>query len=221
MPTQAKENYLKALYYLHRQNSEIAISELGNSLGLSKPTVNDMVKKMHEKGWVKYEKYKPIKFTQKGILEASVVIRKHRLSEMFLTQIMGFGWEEVHDIAEEMEHIKSEYFFDRMDELLGFPSLDPHGSPIPNKNGEILKINYPSLSEFREGAVVTVKAIRDSSKEFIQFLNKKEIGLGTEMHIKQIEAFDKSLEVSYGHSNYSSTQSLSLDVAKRLLVVEV
>ncbi|MDZ7935367.1 MAG: metal-dependent transcriptional regulator [Emticicia sp.] len=218
MPTQAKENYLKALYHLHTQNAEISLTELGSNLGVSKPTVNDMIKKLHKEGWVKYERYKPIKLTQKGIFKAALVIRKHRLSEMFLTQIMGFGWEEVHNIAEDLEHINSEMFFDRMDELLGFPNIDPHGSPIPNKNGEVVKVNYKSLADFKEGSTVVLKALRDSSTEFIQYLNKKEIRLGTEIVINQIEPFDKSLIVSY---EKFSLQTLSLSVSKRLLVSEV
>lgn len=218
MPTQAKENYLKALYFLHTQNTEISLTELGENLGVSKPTVNGMIKKLHKEGWVKYERYKPIKLTQKGIFKAALVIRKHRLSEMFLTQIMGFGWEEVHEIAEDLEHIHSEVFFDRMDELLGFPNIDPHGSPIPNKNGEVVKINYKSLADFNEDSTVILKALRDSSTEFLQYLNKKEICLGTKITINQVESFDKSLIVSYKNC---SLQTLSILVSKRLLVSEV
>ena len=102
-------------------------------MGVSKPTANNMIKKLTAIGWVVYEKYKPILLTEKGKKEASLIVRKHRLSEIFLSKIMGFGWEEVHDIAEDMEHLKSEKLFDRMNELLGFPKVDPHGSPIPNK----------------------------------------------------------------------------------------
>ena len=177
-----------------------------------------MIKKLHKEGWVKYERYKPIKLTQKGIFKAALVIRKHRLSEMFLTQIMGFGWEEVHEIEEDLEHIHSEVFFDRMDELLGFPNIDPHGSSIPNKNGEVVKVNYKSLADFNEGSTVILKALRDSSTEFIQYLNKKEICLGTKITINQVESFDKSLIVSYKNC---SLQTLSISVSKRLLVSEV
>lgn len=198
MPTQAKENYLKALYHLHFKSEEINLSELGQHLEVSKPTVNDMVKKMHQRGWVEYEKYKPIKLTGEGKRAAALVIRKHRLAEMFLSQIMGFGWEEVHDIAEELEHLKSEGLFDRMDELLGFPTVDPHGSPIPNKNGEIVTHNYKALAEYGAGQKVVLKALRDSSTEFLLFLNKKEMQLGTTITIHQIEPFDKSATVSYG-----------------------
>ncbi|MDN5202803.1 metal-dependent transcriptional regulator [Fulvivirgaceae bacterium BMA10] len=197
MPTQTNENYLKALYYLHQKNSAISITDLGKEMEVSKPTVNDMVKKMQAKGWVKYEKYKPLQLTKQGLREATFIIRKHRLSEMFLSQVMGFGWEEVHDMAEEMEHLKSEMFFDRMDEILGFPTKDPHGSPIPDKNGNFVKPDYRLLSQVEIGKKVVLRALRESSTEFINFLNNKEIKLGTTMTIKQIEPFDKSMTVCY------------------------
>lgn len=218
MLTQAKENYLKALYHLHLKNEEISLTELGQHLEVSKPTVNDMVKKLHQKGWVKYEKYKPIKLTLEGRKNAALVIRKHRLAEMFLSQIMGFGWEEVHDIAEELEHLRSEKLFDRMDELLGFPTVDPHGSPIPDKNGDIVKHNYKPLAEYGEGAEVVLKALRDSSTDFLLFLNRRELQLGTTIHIKHIEPFDKSMTVSYGDF---SEMIISNSISNRLLVQEV
>src|SRR5690554_3477553 len=151
MLSKAKEDYLKALYHLHLKNEEISLTDLGKSLELSKPTVNDMVKKLHEEGWVNYRKYKPIKLTEKGRINAAIVVRKHRLAEMFLAKMMGFGWEEVHEIAEELEHIKKEAFFDRMDELLNFPNTDPHGSPIPNKDGSVDEKIYKTLAECKTG----------------------------------------------------------------------
>lgn len=215
MSTKARENYLKALYHLHLKDENISLTELGRNLDLSKPTVNDMIKKLHEEGWVIYEKYKPIKLTEEGRSKAALVVRKHRLSEMFLTQIMGFGWEEVHDIAEELEHIKATNFFDRMDELLGFPSADPHGSPIPSKEGEVVRNNYKSLAECAVGSSVKLKALRDSSIEFLLFLNKNEIKLGSEMKIIQIESFDKSMTISYGKF---LSKTFGEAVCKRLLV---
>ena len=215
MPTQAKENYLKALYFLHLKNTEIPLSELGQALEVSKPTVNDMVKKMHLQGWVVYEKYKPIKLTITGKQKAAMVIRKHRLSEMFLSQVMGFGWEEVHDIAEEIEHLKSQKLFDRMDELLGFPTVDPHGSPIPDKNGNIAKHNHRTLTDFEEGDKVVLKALRNSSTDFLLFLNQKQLRLGTEILLLKIEPFDRSMTISY--ANFSDLV-ISRTISSRLLV---
>jgi DtxR family Mn-dependent transcriptional regulator len=198
MPTQTKENYLKALYHLHQKSADISITDLGKQMDVSKPTVNAMVKKLQEQGWVSYVKYKPIQLTEQGLKEAAFIIRKHRLSEMFLKQVMGFGWEEVHDMAEEMEHLKSNLFFNRMDEILGFPTRDPHGSPIPDKNGNFTKPEYQLLSQVKPGTTVVVKALRDSSTDFLIYLNKKQIRLGLEMEVMQLESFDKSMTVSYG-----------------------
>lgn len=215
MPTQVKENYLKALYYLHLKDPGISLSELGQNLEVSKPAANEMIKKMEREGWVTYEKYKPITLTVKGEKEAALVIRKHRLSEMFLSEIMGFGWEEVHQIAEEIEHLTSNVFFDRMDELLGFPTKDPHGSPIPDKEGNFSKTNYKMLSQIGVGETVRLKGLRNSAKEFLMFLNKKKIGLGVEISVTHIEEFDRSITISYpDHPNVV----LSRAVAAKLLV---
>ena len=215
MPTQTKENYLKALYYLHQKSKAISITDLGKEMDVSKPTANDMVKKLQTKGWVKYERYKPLAFTEKGIKEASQIIRKHRLSEMFLTQIMGIGWEKVHEIAEELEHLKSELFFDRMDELLGFPSVDPHGSIIPDKEGNFTKRNLTPLAKVEAGKTFTIKALGDSSVDFLLYLNKKQIHLGLEIKVQEIEPFDNSVTVIYAPVG---TRVLSQSVCNRLLV---
>lgn len=199
MPTSIKENYLKALHFLSQQSDLISLTELGKAMEVSKPTVNDMVKKLVAKGWVNHEPYQPIQLTHEGRKAAALVIRKHRLSELFLYQVMGFGWEEVHDIAEEMEHIKSDLFFQRMDELLGFPVFDPHGSPIPDKAGNMVTPSYPLLSQISCPCKVVIKALRNSGNEFLVYLNEKNLFLGTEIEITAIESFDGSISVSYGH----------------------
>ena len=210
MSTVTKENYLKALHYLHQKNIHISLTELGKKMGVSKPTVNDMVKKLQANGWVNYERYKPIKLTDEGKKTAAFIVRKHRLSEMFLVKIMGFGWEQVHDIAEELEHTKSDILFDRMDELLGFPIVDPHGSPIPDKEGNFFKQNYKLLSQVTEKSKVIVKGLRDSSTDLLLLLNKKELVLGTEVYIQYVESFDKTVTISYaGHTDVSLSDSVS------------
>ncbi|MBD81284.1 MAG: iron (metal) dependent repressor, dtxr family protein [Crocinitomicaceae bacterium] len=215
MASQTKENYIKAIYFLHQKSEAISLSDLGQELGVSKPTANDMIKKLKADGIVISEKYKPIKITEKGKRVAASIIRKHRLSEMFLSQIMEFGWEEVHEIAEELEHLKIEKFFDRMDEILGFPTTDPHGSPIPDKNGNFNKPNYLPFSQVSEGSTVVVKALRESSMDFLIFLNKKAIQLGTEMKVEQVESFDGSYTVSFGDF---TNVVLGKTVCDRLLV---
>lgn len=217
MVSYTKENYIKALYFLHLQNEEISLSDLGKELQVSKPTANDMVKKLKAEGIVISEKYKPIRITEKGKKQASTIIRKHRLSEMFLSQIMKFGWEEVHEIAEELEHIKTEKFFDRMDKLLGYPKTDPHGSPIPDKEGNFNRPNYKRLSEIPIGTTVKVKALRKSSTDFLLFLNRKAIQLDTIIKIDDIESFDQSYTVSY--DNFSKVV-LGKSVCNRILVEE-
>ncbi|MEM1322969.1 MAG: metal-dependent transcriptional regulator [Bacteroidota bacterium] len=215
MPTQTKENYLKAIYFLDQKDHKISITDLSKEMGVSTPTVNNMVKKLQSEGWVAYRKYKPLQLTAKGRKVAALIVRKHRLAEMFLSKIMGFGWEEVHDIAEDMEHIASEKLFDRMDELLGYPTIDPHGSPIPDKEGKVASRSYLKLSDTKEGQRVRLCALADSSTELLLFLNNKQIKLGTEIDVLKVEPFDKSLLVNY---EQHPSVMLSHEVCRRLLV---
>ena len=127
-----EENYLKALYNLSDEEGEVSTLALSQSLEIKMPTVNSMMKKFYTKGLVYYQSYKPIRLTEKGKKEAALILRKHRLTEMYLVEKMGFSWEDVHEIAEQVEHIHSEKFFNKMDELLDYPKFDPHGSPIPD-----------------------------------------------------------------------------------------
>ncbi len=217
MPSQTEENYLKALLTLTHENGEVSLSELSNSLGVSTPTANSMVKKLRDKGFVRYEKYKPLTITPKGKKEAAIILRRHRLTEMYLVSKMGFGWEEVHEIAEQVEHIKSQKFFDRMDELLGYPSLDPHGSPIPDKEGNMILREYQKLSEVTVGKLVRLCALQNSSNEFLTFLNDKQIELGTQMEVLHRESFDNSATVRYNQTQIM----LSYEVCERLLVEEI
>lgn len=217
MATIVIENYLKALYSLSQKNEAVSLTDLSKELSVSAPTVNNMVKKLQEKGWLNYKKYKPIKLTKSGRLVAASVIRKHRLTEMFLVKIMGFGWEEVHDIAEQIEHIKSDIYFERMDELLGFPTTDPHGSPIPNKQGEIIKHNYKPLSEIEQNTQVTITALKHSSFELLNYLNKKNIKLGDSIRVNYIEPFDLSFNIILPDTREIT---MTKQVCKSLLVVE-
>ncbi|MFT4833421.1 MAG: DtxR family Mn-dependent transcriptional regulator [Marinoscillum sp.] len=210
-----EENYLKALFALSHQDDQVNITDLSHYLQVSKPSINSMIKNLQAKGLVNYEKYKPIVLSDKGRKIAAVVIRKHRLTEMYLVDQMGFGWEEVHAIAEQIEHINSTIFFDRMDELMGFPKVDPHGSPIPDKDGRIAHLTLRRLSECAPGSKVKLLALENSSDEFLNFLNSREISLGVDFKILSKELFDGSVEVNYlGHP----TVTLSGKVSERLLV---
>jgi len=197
MSSQAKENYLKSLYALANQKGEVSISKLSNLLKVSLPTVNSMMKNLKKQGLVNYDKYKPISLTEQGKKEAALVLRKHRLTEMYLVNEMGFGWEEVHEIAEQLEHTQSPLLFDRMDEILGFPKVDPHGSPIPDKTGKIINVSQIKLSDCKPGDKVKFIALAQTSTDFLKFLNSRELNLGTELEIKSIEKFDGSMTVDY------------------------
>ena len=151
----------------------------------------------------------------KGKKEAGLIIRKHRLTEMFLVDKMKMGWEDVHDIAEQIEHIQSPVFFEKMDELLGYPKIDPHGSPIPDRDGKIVLKSYDKLSDCKVGETVKLLAVINTSSEFLKFLNSREMRLGLKIKIKSIEAFDKSMVVSYGKRQ---NEALSHIVCERLLV---
>jgi DtxR family Mn-dependent transcriptional regulator len=217
MATITIENYLKALYTLNQVSSEISLTDLSKEMNVSAPTVNNMIKKLQDKGWVAYQKYKPIKLTKDGAQQAATIIRKHRLTEMFLVKIMGFGWEEVHDIAEQIEHIKSDDFFDRMDELLGFPKTDPHGSPIPDKNGKILEQHYKTLAQIEPNIKVTIVALKNSSFELLDYLNNKKIKLGDTIQILSIEPFDKSCSILLEET---VRMTMTQQVCSSLLVVQ-
>ena len=218
MASQAEENYLKSLLELSNSSKGVNVSELSNLLRVSLPTVNSMVKNLKKQGLVNYEKYKPISLSGKGKKVAALVLRKHRLTEMFLVNKMNFGWDEVHDIAEQVEHIDSPVFFERMDELMGFPKFDPHGSPIPDKNGKITLEYKLRLSDCKTGDRVKLVTLSNDSSDFLRFLDNNELKLGTEIHILSVEPFDKSMLVSY--INHSS-KMLSQVVCERLLVQKI
>jgi DtxR family transcriptional regulator, Mn-dependent transcriptional regulator len=215
MHTPVEENYLKALFNLADEKGEVSVNELSQQLGIKMPTVNSMMKKMAEKKLVYYESYKPLRLTEKGKKEAGLIIRKHRLTEMFLVQKMGFGWEEVHAIAEQLEHVQSPAFFDKIDAQLGFPKVDPHGSPIPDRNGKIEWLKYEKLSHCKTGEIVRLAAVTHSADDFLKFLNSRGLHLGLTLKIKSIESFDGSMVIGIAKK---ASQTLSLTVTERLLV---
>ena len=215
MISNTEENYLKALYNLSNEKGEVNVIEISKGLKIKMPTVTSMMKKLAEKKLVHYESYKPLRLTEKGKKEAGLIIRKHRLTEMFLVEKMGFGWEGVHDIAEQIEHIQSPEFFEKMDELLSFPKIDPHGEPIPDKNGRMVLKPYNKLSECKAGDTIKLCAVINTSVEFLRFLNSREIYLGLKVKIISIEPFDRTMIVSYGKRN---SETLSHTICERLLV---
>lgn len=199
---------------MSNEAGEVNVKDLSNVLGLKMPTVTSMMKKLAEKGLVHYESYKPLKLTRKGLKEAGLIVRKHRLTEMFLVEKMGFNWEEVHEIAEQVEHVHSPLFFERMDKLLEYPKIDPHGSPIPDNEGKIETLKYDRLNECRSGDTFTLLAVSNSSENFLTFLNNHELKLGSDITVNAVEPFDGTMIVSYANQ---PRVSLSQLVCKNLL----
>jgi DtxR family transcriptional regulator, Mn-dependent transcriptional regulator len=218
MLTYTEENYLKALFLLGNENSGVSVNDLSKRLGIKMPTVNSMIKKLADKNIVIYETYKPIRLTDKGKKEAALIIRKHRLTEMFMVGKMGFGWEEVHEIAEQIEHIQSSAFFEKMDELLGYPTIDPHGSPIPDKDGKIEWKDYIKMTDCKAGDTVKLVAVTHTTDEFLRFLNARGLKLEIILTIISIEIFDGSIVVSYGKR---LNETLTHTVCERLLIEKV
>lgn len=190
-----EENYLKAIFHLRKDDNTVTVNELSKFLNVKMPSVNNMMKKFAQKDWVIYETYKPLVITALGKKEAALIVRKHRLTEMFLVEKMNFGWENVHEIAEQLEHVHSEMFFDKMDELLQFPKFDPHGEPIPNKDGAIISLDLQKLSETKRGETVTFSAVTVSDDDFLNFLNSKELELGNILTVLDIEKYDESMTI--------------------------
>lgn len=215
MISQTEENYLKVLFALTSLKGEASVNEVSKQLNIKMPTVNSMMKRLAEKELVIYKSYQPLKLTAKGKKQAALIIRKHRLTEMYLAEKMGFGWEEVHDIAEQIEHIQSPAFFAKMDELLGYPKIDPHGSPIPDTNGNLALEQYTKLSDCKEGELVTFMAVQASSDELLKFLNTRKLSLGLDLKIQRVEPFDSSMIVSYADRK---SEALSNQVCEKLLV---
>ena len=184
---------MKAIYKLQEQNGEtVGNSDLAKSLDVQSASVTDMLKKMAKKKLINYEKSKGFKLTEKGRHIAINIIRKHRLWEVFLLEKLGFGWDEVHEMAEQLEHIQSERLIDRLDQYLGHPKSDPHGDPIPNANGVFTKSKSILLSEAKEGIQVRLVGVTDHSSSFLTYLDKLGISLGDSLTIKAIEDFDNT-----------------------------
>ncbi|PQA91767.1 iron (metal) dependent repressor, DtxR family [Chryseobacterium piscicola] len=212
--TLTEENYLKALFHLVNDNNNVTINELSKFLNVKMPSTNNMMKKFAEKKWVIYETYKPLTVTSSGMREASLVVRKHRLTEMFLVEKMNFGWENVHEIAEQLEHLHSQIFFDKMDEILNYPKYDPHGEPIPDKQGNIIAQDLLQLSNCSVGDKVIFTSLTLSDDGFLTYLTGKNLLLNTEISVLKIENFDKSMTIEINNSK----EILSRQATEKILV---
>lgn len=194
--TFSEENYLKTIYHLTTiSDSEVSTNAIAEMMETKASSVTDMLKKLADKDLVNYIKYQGVSLTNKGKLTAKMIVRKHRLWEVFLVEKLNFPWGEVHDIAEQLEHIKSEKLINKLDDFLGNPTEDPHGDPIPNAKGQIIAIEKQLLSELSENQTGICVGVKDSSSEFLKYLDKQEIALGSRIEIIEKETFDSSLKI--------------------------
>jgi DtxR family Mn-dependent transcriptional regulator len=196
MFTLAEENYLKAIFHLESDNNGgISTNAIAIKMKTKPSSATDMVQKLAEKKVVSYQKYKGAFLTKKGKKIASKVIRKHRLWEVFLVEKLNFQWDEVHDIAEQLEHIKSDELISRLDAFLDHPNFDPHGDPIPDENGLIKPSDKKLLSDLKENEKGICVGVKESNSQFLQYLDKLSISIGTKIKVLSIEEFDGSITI--------------------------
>jgi DtxR family Mn-dependent transcriptional regulator len=213
--TISEENYIKVIYHLSLVSPKgVNTNAIAGMLDTKASSVTDMLKKLAEKELVSYQKYQGVTLTDKGFHSAKMIVRKHRLWEVFLVDKLNFSWDEVHEIAEELEHIKSEKLINKLDEFLGFPSFDPHGDPIPNAKGELVKIDKFLLSEAILNTDYVCVGVKNSSVEFLQYLDKQNISLGSTIKVVSREEFDSSLTIILN----SNTISISNKIAENLFI---
>lgn len=196
MLSDTEENYLKALLRItaeHNGAGGAGTNQLAGTLNVRPATATDMLKKLREKQLVNYEKYGKITLTDTGRDLAVAIIRRHRLWETFLFDKLGFSWDQVHDIAEQLEHIKSEKLVERLDRFLGFPQFDPHGDVIPSAEGDYIHETRLTLAEAPEGNLYTIIAVKDNSPSFLQYVSQIGIGIHSEVIVLQRYGFDHSI----------------------------
>ena len=190
MYSQSEEDYLKALYHLETDYDSISTNAIAGYLDMKPSSVTDMLKKLSEKKFINYQKYKGTSLSKKGKLIALSIVRKHRLWETFLVDKLGFGWDQVHSIAEELEHIKSEQLIENLDNFLGNPKYDPHGDPIPNKDGKIEKMNQKLLIELKAAQKGIITGVKKGTASLLSYLDKEKIKLGDSVKVIEILEFD-------------------------------
>lgn len=213
MFTLSEENYLKAIYHLQTvSGKEISTNAIAKKLATKASSVTDMVKKLAEKEVLTYVKYQGVSLTDLGKQIAVGVIRKHRLWEVFLVEKLNFSWDEVHDVAEQLEHIKSPKLINELDAFLGFPKMDPHGDPIPDKDGNFQKIEKKLLSTLEENQSGICIGVNDSSSEFLKYLDKSGISLGQQIKVLSKEPFDGSVKILVNHRELSISHKISNNI---------
>ena len=217
MPSFTEENYLKAIYKLSEEEPgvEVSTNRVAEALQTRAASVTDMLRRLGEKGLLDYQRYRGATLTRTGREVALLTIRRHRLWEVFLVQTLGFSWDEVHEVAEEMEHLQSPLLLRRLDEFLGFPRLDPHGDPIPGEDGAVRRPRSRLVADLTVGEQGTVVAVKDSSPAFLRYLDKVGLSLGATLEVLDKVEFDNSLEIKV---NKKQKALISAEVSRNLLV---
>jgi DtxR family Mn-dependent transcriptional regulator len=198
MLSHTEENYLKALFHLTGESmdkSKAGTNELAAHLNVKPASVNDMLKKLKDKKLIHYEKYGKISLTAEGKRKAVDIIRKHRLWETFLYEKLEFSWDEVHEIAEQLEHIQSQKLIDKLDKFLEHPEFDPHGDAIPNANGELEVKPRKTLSEIAVGKTCKLIAVKDNSATFLQYVVKVGLGISSKIKVLNRQDYDANMEI--------------------------
>jgi DtxR family Mn-dependent transcriptional regulator len=214
MYTLSEENYLKSIYRLSQQpNFKITPTAIAESLKNNPASVVDMIRKLTDKQLIEYDKKKGVKLTPVGLKDAVLIVRRHRLWEVFLLEKLGYHWDEIHDIAEELEHISDASLADRLDKFLGFPEYDPHGDPIPKANGKVPKPYSVTLADLKTGDTCRVAAVKDTSSSFLQYLQKLDIAIGTNIKLLEKIPYDNSLVISIsGKENTTVSQKFGENI---------
>jgi DtxR family transcriptional regulator, Mn-dependent transcriptional regulator len=219
MASPSEENYLKNIYLLAEKNrsTPVTTNELSEVMNTKAASVTDMLQRLSEKKLLHYKKYQGVLLTNSGKSKAISIIRKHRLWEYFLVEKLKFQWDEVHSVAEELEHISSDLLIDKLDAFLGRPKFDPHGDPIPNHLGKIAPLNFKNLSSLKINDKGKVAAVVEQQPAFLKHLDKLHIHMGTPVKVVEKVEFDKSMGIVI---NNSSTANISFEIAKNILVAK-
>jgi DtxR family Mn-dependent transcriptional regulator len=212
--TFTEENYLKSLFKIsiENENQEVGTTTLAAVLGVKAATANDMLKKLKEKDLVLYEKYGKITLSMVGRTKAIEVLRKHRLWETFLYEKLEFSWDEIHAVAEQLEHIQSEKLVEQLDKFLGYPAFDPHGDPIPNQNGE-MKVQFKeTLSQIPMGTNCKMVGVKDNSSSFLQYVGKLGLGINVDILVVSIQEYDAMMLIEVGDQTLTISSKFSENI---------
>jgi len=210
MFTHSEENYLKTIYHISGSpEKSVSTNAIAKKINTKASSVTDMIKKLAEKNVIIYKKYQGVSLTEEGKKFAALIVRKHRLWEVFLVEKLNFNWDEVHDVAEQLEHIKSPKLINEIDELLGFPKYDPHGDPIPDTNGNFHQMKKILLSTLKINDKGICVGVKDSSASFLQFLDKQQIALGQEVVVLEKEKFDDSMTIKINQKKIAISNKIA------------